>query len=435
MRTACCGTHHEVLELHFRQLVKEHRLPLTCQQMNRRCGLPGPELSLQELLDRGAPVEASSIARAHTSGDRLRQLEEEMRRMRRQEHESGSRMTPDILPAPILSSFSSGRAIRSWIAEVRRMTAAISLSPIHEVAYAASGLRDAAATDWRTLVYSRLGSSDVVSLAEMEEVLLRHFEVPRSVVEEWEDWGNLRQGPQESAHDYCQRVRLSFNPEYLSEKAAAACLLSRAKPALRAAAMRVAERDATEMTLESISRLLVWEERGLRQTGWAGGGSAASSSSSSSSSSGGWTSNRPVPKSHPGPPTPKGGGRQGKATGGTKRKNDSGASSKKSNPPKSKAAGPPQPQASKFKPPTDRCYLCGGRHMLKECPDQKESGCLCCGGPCERVKRCPHSWYSKEKAKFEAAQASGDHAARAARGPVMRSRSPSIEVVEPPRQC
>ena len=71
--------------------------------------------------------------------------------------------------------------------------------------------------------------TELSTLEEVEATLLHQFDVPRTQLDEWEEWGGLKQGEHESAHTYCMRVQQMFTPLYLLERAAMSCLLARAK--------------------------------------------------------------------------------------------------------------------------------------------------------------------------------------------------------------
>ena len=161
--------------------------------------------------------------------------------------------------APTIERFGGGRDIRAWIQEVRRVGGPLRLSDLEMVAYAVSGMKKRAQQDWQALVYC--ASAEITTLEEVEATLLRQFDVPKTQLEEWEEWGSLRQADNEAAYGYCTRVQQMFNPTYLSEKAATACMLSRAKPELRRAVLNTFQPGQSVPSLTEMAGLLVWHER------------------------------------------------------------------------------------------------------------------------------------------------------------------------------
>ena len=62
-------------------------------------------------------------------------------------------------------------------------------------------MKKQAQKDWQALVYR--SPTEISTLEEVEATLLRQFDVPKTQLEEWEEWGSLRQGDHETAHVYC----------------------------------------------------------------------------------------------------------------------------------------------------------------------------------------------------------------------------------------
>ena len=103
-------------------------------------------------------------------------------------------------------------------------------------------------------------STELTTLEEVEAIFLHRFDVPRTQLEEWEEWESLRQGEYESAYVYCTRVQEIFTPTYLLEKAVTSCLLARARPAFRNAVLRSLKMGQTLIILREAISTLVWQE-------------------------------------------------------------------------------------------------------------------------------------------------------------------------------
>ena len=304
-------------------------------------------------------------------------------------------LRPEIVPAPTVERFTGGRQVRAWITEVRRVATPMCLSGREMVSYAIAGMRGEAQADWQAMFVG--SATELTALEEIEAILLRRFDVPKTQLDEWEEWGGLKQGENETAHAYCTRVQEMFSPTYLSEKAATACLLSRAKPALRHAVLHSLKVGQTLASLREATGMLVWQERLIAM--------------------------EPRPKPPPlfrnqSPPAGRSGTARHPPTGRRP------AQTKQSKP----AAGrsqPVKPEASTKKPAPiiTGCYICGGDHMARECPKRHAKGCPACGGECPSLRGCSSSHVhraSKAPAAAAARRAEEDR-------PFIDLRSPSEE--------
>ena len=111
--------------------------------MGRTCGVPSPAGTAEEEVDMGALTDATLYGHVSDGAARQRWVESQ-----RDGSNSGGQMptvSAHLLPPPQCRSFGTIKAIKSWIADVRRCVAQMAMSPAGEVAYAVAGLQDEAA--------------------------------------------------------------------------------------------------------------------------------------------------------------------------------------------------------------------------------------------------------------------------------------------------
>ena len=181
-RCGTCRSDRTVSENRFRRLVAEKGLLLSCHVIGEQCSV----------VKRSAPRTASvgepfNSQRATTAAETERLLEERFGDSGRLRETPTLR--PEVVPAPTIERFGGGRDIRAWIQEVRRVGRPLRLSDLEMVAYAVSGMKKRAQQDWQALVYC--ASAEITTLEEVEATLLRQFDVPKTQLEEWEEWGSL----------------------------------------------------------------------------------------------------------------------------------------------------------------------------------------------------------------------------------------------------
>ena len=240
-------------------------------------------------------------------------------------------------------------------------------------------------------------STELTTLEEVEAILLHRYDVPRTQMEEWEEWGSLKQGEYESAHIYCTRVQEMFTPTYLSEKAATSCLLSKAKLVFRNAVLRSLKVGQTLTTLREATSTLVWQERLIAME----------------------------PRTKPSPlfqNQPQQAGRSGAARHPPAGKRPASTKQSKLAAGRSSAVKT-EPSAKKSAPAVTGCYICGDDHMARECPKRHAKGCPACGGECPSLRGYSSSHVhraSKAPAAAAARRAEEDR-------PFIDLRSPSEE--------
>ena len=91
---------------------------------------------------------------------------------------------------PELSNLDNQQVIKAWLYNVQQFCSRMSIPVTHQLGWAISGLKGAAATSWAALTYGL--DLKTMTLGEMGELLMRHFYQKHSMLSLWGRWSGLK---------------------------------------------------------------------------------------------------------------------------------------------------------------------------------------------------------------------------------------------------
>ena len=241
--------------------------PSTARSTSVAASLPSmPTPRLEDTAPTTAVIEEESrLSLPRPLEEQLREAQRELAELKRKQREADApAYTP--LPAggamflpptgPELSNLDNQQVIKAWLYNVQQFCSRMQIPLSHQLGWAISGLKGAAATSWAALTYSMDLSS--MTLKEMGDLLMRHFYQKYSMLALWGRWAGLQQHPSETAQAYSERVKQLLGQEEFPDRWAAAAFIAGIKEPIRTRFYKTlpADRDRS-FTLDEVSQLFV----------------------------------------------------------------------------------------------------------------------------------------------------------------------------------